>query len=272
MRNESAARRPIVSLDDIRTAAGQPAESIRVHQLRQPQLPEAYNEESQAHTQMLKKATAYAGVHGCSFAATILGLRYSVPEVNWRLVGLASAVPCGLAVGYVLLSACAIERKFYERERRREEWELSNFAEGEYAEMTAIYMAKGLSEDEAKHVVALLSRDADTFVDLMMVDELGYSCRPLPNNREALAAALVAVATFSSLALLPLMPRKMSTGVKVVGTAAAIVSVLQAKLLFGAYANFGDSLRSLRNNALWLVAVGSFAAAIGKLAARADAR
>jgi hypothetical protein len=252
----------MVSMDDMRHVAYHQQESARLHQLRRQQ-PEAYNVESQAHTAMLKKAVVYAGVHACSFTSAIFGLNFSLPSVPWRAVGLSAALPVGLGLGYVIVSAAANERQFYERERNREEWELENFPDGEYEEMTAIYMQKGLSETEARHFVRLLSRDTQNFVDIMMVDELGYSIRPLPTKRDTLRAGMLATATFCSVAILPLVCQQPRPGQAILAGIATLVSVLEAKLLFGAYADVADALRALRNNALWLVTVASIAALSG---------
>uniref|UniRef100_A0A6U4P8Z8 Uncharacterized protein n=1 Tax=Neobodo designis TaxID=312471 RepID=A0A6U4P8Z8_NEODS len=255
---------PAVSADDIRAAAGREADSARLHQLRRQQ-PEAYNVESQAHAHTIKKAGAHGFATGCSFVTIIFGLNRAMPTLPWRTMGLAAALPVGAAAGWALFSFFSAERRFYARERQREEWELRNYPDGEYDEMTAIYMAKGLSEADARHFVKLLSRDNQTFVDIMMVDELGYSCRPLPNNSEASSAAALAGSAFVAASVLPLLPRSDRVGPLVLAATVFATSAMQAKILYGAYADLGDSLRTLRDNTLWLSALGvvSFGAGCG---------
>ena len=57
-------------------------------------------------------------------------------------------------------------------ERRREEWEMENYPEGEIKEMIDIFHEKGLSEADAKLVIETMAKYKDFFVDMMMQQEL----------------------------------------------------------------------------------------------------
>lgn len=57
-------------------------------------------------------------------------------------------------------------------ERRREEWELDNFREGEIAEMIALYQQKGIERADAEMMVNKMAEYPDFFVDIMMQQEL----------------------------------------------------------------------------------------------------
>jgi DNA damage-binding protein 1 len=57
-------------------------------------------------------------------------------------------------------------------ERRREEWEMENYPEGEITEMIDIYKEKGMSHEDAKIVIETMSKYKEFFVDLMMAQEL----------------------------------------------------------------------------------------------------
>lgn len=57
-------------------------------------------------------------------------------------------------------------------ERKREEWEMENYPEGEIQEMIDIYKEKGMEHEDAKLVIETMAKYKDFFVDLMMAQEL----------------------------------------------------------------------------------------------------
>jgi vacuolar iron transporter family protein len=57
-------------------------------------------------------------------------------------------------------------------EKKREEWELENYREGEIQEMIDIYVEKGMSYDDAKLVIETMAKYDELFVDVMMQQEL----------------------------------------------------------------------------------------------------
>ncbi len=57
-------------------------------------------------------------------------------------------------------------------EKKREEWELENYREGEIQEMVEIYVDKGMSYEDAKLVIETLAKYDDFFVNIMMQQEL----------------------------------------------------------------------------------------------------
>src|SRR5210317_1015118 len=58
-------------------------------------------------------------------------------------------------------------------ERKREEWEMENYPEGEIQEMIDIFRVKGgMEHEDAKLVIETLARYPDFFVDIMMAHEL----------------------------------------------------------------------------------------------------
>jgi vacuolar iron transporter family protein len=57
-------------------------------------------------------------------------------------------------------------------ERKREEWEMNNYPEGEIREMIEIYQEKGMTYDDAKLVIETMAKYKDFFVDVMMQQEL----------------------------------------------------------------------------------------------------
>ena len=57
-------------------------------------------------------------------------------------------------------------------EKKREEWEMINYREGEIQEMIDIYVNKGLTPEDANLVINTMAKYDDFFVDLMMQQEL----------------------------------------------------------------------------------------------------
>ena len=87
-----------------------------------------------------------------------------------------------LQVGFPVLAAIAVSfgiselkgethaRLRYKRERRREQWELENFAKGEKQEMVELYVQRGMKEEDAEVVISKMAKYEQFFVDIMMME------------------------------------------------------------------------------------------------------
>jgi hypothetical protein len=78
--------------------------------------------------------------------------------------------PPSMGVGEFLSSKA--NNEWILNEKKREEWELENYREGEIQEMVDIYVSKGLSPEDAKLVIETMAKYDDFFVDIMMQQEL----------------------------------------------------------------------------------------------------
>lgn len=291
--------------DSARAAFGDAQRSVAVHVLNesmngmQAEGGESYNQESRVHSTLLNRSLVFAGLHGSSIASTILALTRvlstkcyahgtladssssggssSATRLRSSIVPIvaAAAIPCSISLGYLIWASMECERFFERREREREKWEMQNFPEGEIAEMVSIYQSRGLSHKDAQEVVRIFSQNEEVFLDLMMVEELGYSRFGMPSGKETLwrgsLPAVVSHCVCITLPLLPLLwfmkhprqqpPTAASWSLAVLVSDGVLVaqslglSVLQSMLLHGAYANLGNSAPVVLGNAVWMGAL-----------------
>eukprot|EP00511_Aplanochytrium_stocchinoi_P005667 CAMPEP_0204830236 /NCGR_PEP_ID=MMETSP1346-20131115/8415_1 /ASSEMBLY_ACC=CAM_ASM_000771 /TAXON_ID=215587 /ORGANISM="Aplanochytrium stocchinoi, Strain GSBS06" /LENGTH=192 /DNA_ID=CAMNT_0051960395 /DNA_START=41 /DNA_END=616 /DNA_ORIENTATION=- len=89
------------------------------------------------------------------------------------ILGFASKFADALAMGLGDALSQKAEHEHIFNEREREYWEYDNYPEGEVAEMVDMYVAKGMTREDAELCIGLMSQHRDFFVDVMMLEELG---------------------------------------------------------------------------------------------------
>jgi VIT1/CCC1 family predicted Fe2+/Mn2+ transporter len=119
------------------------------------------------------------------------------------LAGLA-----GLAAGAFSMAAgeyvsVASQTELAQAEIALERHELTHRPEAELAELTDMYVHRGLDPELAAMVAEQLSQDIDQAVELHVREELGIDPFDLPSARSAAVSSFLA---FSAGALLPLLP------------------------------------------------------------------
>ena len=118
------------------------------------------------------------------------------------LGGIAGLTAGALSMGLGAYISTKSEKEFREAEERRERWEIENMRDLEIAETRNIFMAKGLSGPLLDEVVSVVSSDPDKWVDLMMVEELGFpNSAPKPKT-----SAIVMAFSFAAAAFSPVVP------------------------------------------------------------------
>ncbi|MGI6418618.1 MAG: VIT1/CCC1 transporter family protein [Thermoguttaceae bacterium] len=152
------------------------------------------------HGQYLKSAV-YGGLDGIvtTFAvvAGVGGAQLSTGVV--LILGFANLVADGLSMAVGDYLSTKAELEYQRAERRREQWEVENYPEGEKRELVELYVEKGMPEDDAKTIAEIMSRHKETWIEVMMVEELGIVASgesPIKN----------AVVTFFSFAIFGLVP------------------------------------------------------------------
>jgi VIT1/CCC1 family predicted Fe2+/Mn2+ transporter len=144
------------------------------------------------------KSLVYGGLDGIitTFAvvAGVAGAQLNVGIV--LIMGFANLIADGIsmAVGDYLSSKA--ENEYNAAERRREEWEVDNYPQGEKKELN-----KGMTLNDAEQVVEIISKDRKTWVDIMMVEELGI----IEDEESPFKNAFVTFFSFGFFGFLPLL-------------------------------------------------------------------
>jgi VIT1/CCC1 family predicted Fe2+/Mn2+ transporter len=129
-----------------------------------------------------------AGVTGASLSSGIV-----------LILGFANLIADGLSMAIGDYLSTKAEAEYNRAERRREAWEVEHYPEGEKKELVELYVEKGLSEEDATAIVEILARNKETWIDIMMLEELGIvesDESPVKNG----------IATFFSFGIFGLVP------------------------------------------------------------------
>ena len=90
-------------------------------------------------------------------------------------------------------------------EKKREEWELENYREGEIQEMIDIYVKKGLSPEDAKVVIETMAKYESFFVDVMMQQELELQVPEENHVEQSMKEGFVMFCSFAFFGTAPLL-------------------------------------------------------------------
>jgi len=87
-------------------------------------------------------------------------------------LGFSNIFADALSMGVGEFLSSKAENEWILTERRREQWEMDNYPEGEIQEMIDIYQDRGMSRKDAELVITTMSKYNDFFVNVMMAEEL----------------------------------------------------------------------------------------------------
>ena len=141
------------------------------------------------------------------------------------LAGLAEMFAGAVSMGLGAFLGTRAERDWYERERRREELEVSKVPHLEREELRDIYRKKGLEGETLEAVVDALTANEKRWVDVMMTEELGLT----PVEGSPLLSGLVVGGSYVIAAAVPLAPYVFLAGLE----ALALSVVLTGGALLG---------------------------------------
>jgi VIT1/CCC1 family predicted Fe2+/Mn2+ transporter len=146
------------------------------------------------------------------------------------ILGLANLLADGLSMAAGAYLSLRSEREYYQREREREAWEVDHFPDGERLELVELYTAKGYSEEDAETLVNIQSKNKETWLDEMMVQELGL----LPDDRIPILSGAATLGAFVIAGSVPLLAYLLGLFVSLdPGTSFAITLGLSGLALFG---------------------------------------
>jgi VIT1/CCC1 family predicted Fe2+/Mn2+ transporter len=176
------------------------------------------------------------------------------------ILGLANLFADGFSMATGTFLSSRSEQEYYDRERQREAWEVEHFPEGERAELYEIYRYQGYSEEDARRMMEIHSRDPKRWVDAMMVTEL----RLLPSDRRPILSALATFVAFVLAGSVPLLIYLLGLVVPVPAEIRFPVSLaLSGVALFGlGSAKVLVTERSLWRSGVEMLLVGGLAAGV----------
>lgn len=88
--------------------------------------------------------------------------------------GLANIFADAFSMGFGEYLSSSAEEETVRHEYAKEKWELENYPAGERLEMVELYEGKGMTSEDAELVVDTMMDYPKFFLDVMMVEELGY--------------------------------------------------------------------------------------------------
>jgi VIT1/CCC1 family predicted Fe2+/Mn2+ transporter len=185
---------------------------------------------------------------------------------NTRLIvvgGLAEIAAGSIAMGLGGYLAARGDAEHYQQERAREYREIKEIPEEEMAEVSRVFQAYGMTEQESTPVVDALSRRPDAWVDFMMRFELGLE---EPDPRRAVTSAATIAGSYIAGGLIPLSPYILQANA-VRGLAFSAAVTLAALGLFGYLKGRYTGTGPLRSATQTMV-IGGLAAAAAFLLAK----
>ncbi len=147
------------------------------------------------------KSVVYGGLDGIitTFAVVAGVAGASLQPSIILILGFANLIADGLSMAIGDFLSTRAEKEYEASERRREEWEVDHYPEGERREMVELYTHKGIDREDAEVIAATLSKYHEAWVDIMMVEELGIVFSDESPWKNALA-------TFFSFAIFGFVP------------------------------------------------------------------
>lgn len=119
------------------------------------------------------------------------------------ITGLAGALASALSMGSSAYLAAKSQREVYEGEIAREKAEVEGNPEEEREELELFYQLKGVTEDEARTLVARIRERPDDFLKTLVQEELGLSETTFPNPWKACLSATVSTAVGGIIPVVP---------------------------------------------------------------------
>lgn len=151
------------------------------------------------------KGIVFGGLDGIltSFAIIAGSVGANLSPVAMLALGVSNVLADALSMGAGEFLSSRSYNAYVTKEREREAWELQNYPAGEIAEMVELFVARGMSREDAEVVIQRMAKYKDFFVDLMMTEELSL---PVPSDTGAMDAFKDGFTMFCAFAFFGMLP------------------------------------------------------------------
>ena len=173
-----------------------------------------------------------------------------------RLAGVAGLIAGSFSMAAGEYLSMTAQRELMERELEVERRSLSHSPEGEAAELTEMYVQRGIDPDVATEMVNEVMQDPELALETHAREELGITAHSLGSPWQAAAASFV---TFAVGAFVPLAPWLFTSGTAAI-VLSIVLSVVAALVVGVVLARFTE--RPAIVSAVRQVAVTAVAAAV----------
>ncbi len=179
------------------------------------------------------------------------------------IMGLANLFADGFSMATGAYLSSKSEQEYYHREKQRESWEVEHFPDGERTELYQLYLSQGYSEEDARKLVEIKTKDSQRWVKSMMVEELGM----MEDERNPLVTALATFAAFLTAGSVPMLIYLLGLLVPIPSAVSFPIALfLSVGALFGlGAAKVLVTERNAWRSGLEMLAVGGLAAAVAYL-------
>ena len=149
-----------------------------------------------------------------SNVALILGIAGAGTDPSFvRLAGVSGLLAGAISMAAGEFVSLKAQAELVERELEIERISIAENPEAELAELSAIYVARGLDPDQAQRVAAELMSDPEVALEVHAREELGVDPNQLGNPAAAAVASFLA---FAVGAFVPLVPWLVGSGTSAV--------------------------------------------------------
>jgi VIT1/CCC1 family predicted Fe2+/Mn2+ transporter len=146
------------------------------------------------------------------------------------ILGISNLLADGFSMATGDYLSTKSEREYYDREARRQAWEIDNFPEGQRAELVALLREQGYSVADAEQMAVVQTAEKPRWVNAMMIAELGM----IQDGANPFANAMVTFTSFVIAGSLPLLIFLVGLFTPIdLSTAFPISIALSALALFG---------------------------------------
>ncbi len=179
--------------------------------------------------QLSKFESRHRSVGGNAIRAAVLGGNDGLVSNFSLVMGIAGATAgqqgvllagiAGLLAGALSMAlgewiSVKSSQELYENQMQIEMEELETNPEGEMRELSLIYIAKGIPEEQAKQMAAEIMKDKDQAHEILVKEELGINAEELRGS--AFEAAIYSFILFSIGAVVPVLPFMFTDGTKAI--------------------------------------------------------